>query len=332
MSNLILSKIKSLVAGVGVDFDNAPTINGEGFRAKRNLIVNGAMAIDQESRGPVASGYIIDQWFIIVGTLSAARNTSGSPEGFSGNLLVHRDVTGAVGIGQRIEAANATALEGKQATFSFHHTLVSGNCTSIDVSIYSANAVNDFTGTTLVQTVNIVQSAGMNTVVFNALPASIKNGIQVSITYNVVGDTSVRFTSAQLEEGKVATPFEHLKISEYLAECQRYFVTFGNKTAVSSRWGMGMGPNGVRADININCPVPMRDCPSVINVVITSMILSDTSVGYSVTSLTLNTNLSSNKTVSLAASVAGGLTSFRPYFLEGANTQIDNVFSLSARL
>ena len=77
---------------------------------------------------------------------------------------------------------------------------------------------------------------------------------------NFMDNTSNRFfiTGVQLEEGSVATPFEHLSYGEDLALCQRYYWQVNDNTY--RRIG-GYKRNDSNVHFEIQSPVPMRIAP-----------------------------------------------------------------------
>jgi len=192
--------------------------------SNRNRIINGGMDIWQRGDNTTGSGFFADRWRIESGVTTAVENAGGSAPGFRRNAYIRRNVSGNAVVAQRIEAANCFDLAGKSVTVQLHHTTASGSCTNIAVSIYRANSMDTFSGTTLVQTINITDtSTGTKTVTFNALPSEVANGIELRIDYTVVGDTYVRLTGVQLEVGSKATAFEKRPFQQELALCQRYF-------------------------------------------------------------------------------------------------------------
>ena len=136
-----------------------------------------------------------------------------------------------------------------------------------------------------------------------------------------------QITGVQLEAGAVATPFEFEDIGTTLAKCQRYFIRFGSPSLnAAENFGLGLTYSSTQALIQLRPPVTMRVLPTSIDSLALSV--DDASVAPSVTSLTINQG--GTNVVLVFATVASGLTQFRPIFLRG-NTSGCHV-SLSAEL
>jgi hypothetical protein len=136
-------------------------------------------------------------------------------------------------------------------------------------------------------------------------------------------------TGVQLETGTVATPFEIRPYGTELALCQRYAVVFnGADSNSANRIGFGLATSATKAYCLINHPVTMRAKASLTNSA--TIAVSDASNGTATTSLAVQSIVSDTNHTGIDITVASGLTSFRPYFLEfnGAS----GVLTLSAEL
>jgi hypothetical protein len=121
----------------------------------------------------------------------------------------------------------------------------------------------------------------------------------------------------QLEAGSVATPFRRNanSIQGELAACQRYYVRYTGPNLYST-FGVGLAVSTTQTRIVIPLPVPMR--------------VSPTSVEFSTLGLYDGVNLpgvngvalaeTSTSTPAVNATVASGLTQFRPYVLLSNNS------------
>jgi len=93
----------------------------------------------------------------------------------------------------------------------------------------------------------------------------------LSVNLGAAANNYVQFTGIQIEEGKVATPFEHRAIGEELALCQRYFemIEFENSmdqngsTAVEMLIGNGFAYTGGRTLNHLKFNVQKRTPPVV---------------------------------------------------------------------
>jgi hypothetical protein len=164
--------------------------------------------------------------------------------------------------------------------------------------------------------VNMWFSAGTD---FNARTNSL--GIQNN-TFDIWG--------VQLEAGPVATPFRRNanSIQGELAACQRYYLRHNASSANAfERVGLGSASSTTGASILIPIPVQFRSNPSSIE--FSGLSLFDGTAFTAVTGATLDN--AGVKIVVVVATVASGLTQFRPYQL-GANNNANMFLGINAEL
>jgi hypothetical protein len=165
--------------------------------------------------------------------------------------------------------------------------------------------------------IQLITSAGST---FNTISSSL--GIQ---------SATIDFWGLQVEAastGSTASPFQTATgtIQGELALCQRYFYRQGAPVNYSY-YGLGLAVSTTASRIMIPLPVNMRVEPS--SVSFSNLALYD---GVSIIDLTTLTIAETNvQTPSLTASVAAGLTQFRPYSLI-SNNSTAGFLSLNAEL
>jgi len=190
----------------------------------RNLLINGDFSVWQRGISGFSSGYSADRWRVATGALDVSRTNSYKSNNTNWAMAVNRSVSGTVAIEQRIESTPSVSLRDKEVTVSFENTTSSGTLDSIDVSLFSADVPDDFSTTTLIETVNIAAPVdGFNSASFAALPASASQGLSLRVGFNNTGGTTNVISLIQLEEGDLATPFDTVTPADQLARCQRYF-------------------------------------------------------------------------------------------------------------
>jgi hypothetical protein len=346
--------------------DTNGTINANvnPFVAGKNRIINGAMAINQRNytSSTVDGSYIVDR---ILGFGSSSTVTS-SVQAFTAGAapvagyeavnfcrlaVAGQSGTSAYGIlTTRIEDARTFA--GSTATISFWAKANTGTpkiavewdtylgpTGSTGVRTYAGQvtlstswarysvtvAIPSLTGKTVNASnvtyaqLNLWVSAGSD---FNSRTGSI--GIQNS-TFDIWG--------LQAEQSSTVTPFQTATgtIQGELAACQRYyFRSTATTIATYGPFAQGFANTSAQTVLQVPLPVSMRVVPTALEYG-SSFVINDGPTNTTVTTITLDTQVSLNTLVSLIANVAGGLTQYRPYRLL-ANNSSTSYIGLTAEL
>jgi hypothetical protein len=143
------------------------------------------------------------------------------------------------------------------------------------------------------------------------------NNVIVFIWSDVTDTTAGDFlylAGVQLEAGSVATPFERIDYGRQLIQCQRYFYRM-NTSGLFDSYALGFASTTTSAVMHVTLKVTMRSSPTVTS---STLQLDDVGSGFAVTGLTVN--FPSTDLAKLTATVASGLTAFRPYQLTANNS------------
>lgn len=278
--------------------------NGGQLAGLRNRLINGQTIIQQRGQISVTSAYqySADRWLValsgatVISSTSNVGGLSGSPSGY-GLYITGTWTTGSPTWAQKIEAANVADLVNKQVTVSGYINFPSGVNDTISVSLFYANARDNFATSTLIATNTTPTITGGSTVSFSTTfsaatmnVANIVNGLQVVIskTNTVTHGTTANYVlaCAQLEVSPVATPFEQRPYGMELALCQRYFQSYGGTTSVAWATPQISGSTGSSAYIS-HSPT-FRAAPS-LTVVGTGFTAQDNSAGPATATITLGT-------------------------------------------
>jgi len=136
---------------------------------------------------------------------------------------------------------------------------------------------------------------------------------------SVVGTNAATWqvTGVQLEKGSAATAFEYRQYGQELALCQRYFISYGGTNGYE-RFAVGVCSGTTTASVSTFLPVPMRIAPSLSYSALSHFGVYD---GGNVTVLTgFALDQPSTTIVSYTATVASGLTQYRPAIVVANNT------------
>lgn len=250
-----------------------PSLNGGPLAGNRNVIINGAMSIDQRNNGSTqtftagsALAYCVDRWY----TYSTGANITGnqfftSQDGSYRYILNGSTGVTGIGFGQRIEQLNSFHLAGSTATLSID--IANNFLSTITWTLFKANTTDTFgtlasptrtqiaTGT---WTVNNVVNRYSTQI---SIPSDANTGLEVVFTVGAQTSGSLIVGNVQLEAGSISTPFERRSHGIELMLCQRYYwrgtpatdLNFPSYTA------------GVVMSWPIMFPVQMRVTPTLIS-------------------------------------------------------------------
>ena len=342
--DLIAATGASTVANVGVGADGttlvADSSTSTGLRwqgsqaAGKNFVINGGM--DWWQRGITytqatnsGSGYgSADRWKVASygsgsPALTLAQSTtvpSSVPVQYSAAMSWSSTVsTGDIFIEQWVENGKYL-IAGQTVTLSFYAKATTGASFTFDLD-------QDYGGT-VVAIGTAFQKYSISWTVPSTFqsspPTGTSSGNNVEIRFfrstsnNAVANT-ITFTGAQLEIGSVATPFSRAggTLQGELAACQRYYYRVGGDQTTQP-YGIGFGTAATTTSIVMTHPVTMRTAPTLSEY--SYLWLADAGSTTNVTSLAIQANWCGKNTVMVVASVASGLTTYRPYILIAQGT------------
>jgi hypothetical protein len=316
------------------------------FYAGKNKIINGDFGIWQRGTSITASSvYTADRWFASQGNGSCSvfqqTFTPGAAPvaGYEGQFFARyaggNSTSGVPVFQQRIE--DVRTLAGQTATVSFYfRNSATGNPSSVTlIQNFGSGGSADVT-TTVVSSPTYTGSWVRYSYTISVPSVSGKtigtsSYLALSFNFPLSQTWTVDIWGVQVEAGSVATPFQTATgtIQGELAACQRYYYR-NSGGQILSNIASGAGNSATIAVIFLQMPVVMRTIPTSLDYS-TLSIIDNVSTSVAVTSLVFNTNQGSNNTYGLVATVAAGLTAYRPYFLVGTSTTASYV-GLNAEL
>ena len=186
-----------------------------------------------------------------------------------------------------------------------------GDTTSTADSVYNRGSATSLNGLTLYFDLgsgsNNEKSAANSWAATGVNSYGSRIAGNVKLCANAGADWSI--TGVQLEEGSVATDFEHRSFGQELVLCQRYFFNItGDNNTKSSVLGYANSSSNFRAVVNF--PVPMRANPTFSGSA-TSMVVdsSDDSDSFNVNTIVVNSSTTnSNPFQQCLEANPGGMT------------------------
>jgi hypothetical protein len=360
MSEISVNSILDATGGATTTINGfTPTVSN---MAGRNRIINGDMRIDQRNAGAAVTAttsntYPIDRFFTRnsteTGTITGQQSTLGNSKSMKVTATAAvTDLTTSklvYGVSQRIESFNVVDLQNKTITASFTvETNWSGN---LAVAFRATRATVQ-----RAYVVDVAVTSGVNNISVTmvnedlAFDSANSQGLQLTIGFNnedtyqtattgawLAGafftSTSstqwakttgnfINITDLQLEEGSVATPFEHRQYGLELALCQRYFQTYGGNS-IYERFGGGFNYLTTQSRIDMFLATTMRSTPT-----LTISSASHFSVEYgggAIVCTAISLDQPSTKVVSLNCDVSSGLG-------QGQGVHLNASGTLAARL
>ena len=327
----------------------------------KNVLINGSMRVDQ--RKPISpyiytaatvpansdDTFLLDRWILlsdgndVVDVSQVVRTANGA---YAECKLEVQTANKQFGILQILEARDSGRLLGQTASLSFKARMAAA-----DDNTHSVKAVVlAWDGTADVVTSDVVAVWGAtptyvanwtaeNTPASQTLTiteqtfriegiaidtASAKN-VAVFIfcdQINGVVNDAIIITDVQLEVGSVCTPFEFRPFGNEMSLCKRFYHSIGGDHLYNFTGVFGSASSTTVAAILTTFPVPMRVIPTFGYSAVAHFNISDGATGFVPTVLT---TLGRGNYHDAIIVTSAGLTQWRPYFMNAANT-------LSARL
>jgi hypothetical protein len=224
-----------------------------------------------------------------------------------------------------LESRDAARFYNQTASLGFKVLQSSGANNTVVANIYKANALNDFSAMTLI-------AASPPTTVPSATPTTVQMpsvamgncvaGVCVEIVFTVGAVTAANYdlTDVQLEIGSFCSGIELEAVTVTSQKCRRYFQRFAFIQATAS-YGFGLAQSGTKVQIALQLPVQMRAIPTLSVANVTHLQVNDGTTATSLTALALFPTCCTYDSVLFDATVAAGLTAWRPYFMNSADAQ-----------
>jgi hypothetical protein len=300
-------------------------------QAGKNKIINGDFGIWQRGTSftnPVTTSYVADRWRVSNATEPTSRTiaqqtfTPGTAPvaGYESAYFLRSTLTTvgsstAVRVQQRIEDVRTFA--GQTATLSFYAKSDSNRTQSVSVTQNFGSGGS--TSVTALASTNYSTTTSWTRFTFTFSAPSISGKtigtssfLDLSMTQALTDGSVLDLWGVQIEYGSKATPFQTATgtIQGELAACQRYYVRFSGGT-VYENFGAGFAASTTIAQCIVNLPVTQRIASAVVD--FSTLSLFDGVTFTAVTAMAFSAQ--SKNQPRLEATVASGLTQYRPYAL-----------------
>lgn len=147
--------------------------------------------------------------------------------------------------------------------------------------------------------------------------ATYKDRAGATTDESFVGAGSIFIAQIQLCAGDVALPFQPKSFAQELQDCKRYCV--GITVSGYEAFGSGNGATTTTAYIQIPFYCEMRTNPTLVGTAADYRLFDSAGTGYDLTVLAIEAGTKSKYVGAVIATVASGLTAFKPYFIGGDN-------------
>lgn len=263
----------------------------------RNKILNGSMRVAQ--RGTSFTGgtdnaddtYTLDRWYVLAegnDSIDVTQSTDGPDTGGYAIALDVETTGEKFGIAQIIEAKDCIGLIGGNVNLAFDAKVSNARIDTVKAAIVAWSGTADSVTSDIVSTWNA--DGATPTLIANATfentPADLSVGTsyaRYSVTANVdtastsniivfiwsddatnptAGDI-LSISNVQLEQGNIATPFEHQEYGDELDRCQRYHYRFVSDASVKTSLGIGDADSTTSIKVLVPIPVHLRSLPTV---------------------------------------------------------------------
>jgi hypothetical protein len=230
------------------------------------------------------------------------------------------------------ETINSIPFTGKTVTFSFYARAganYSAASNALAATLYSGTGTDQqanagYTGTATVGTVTATLTTTWQRFSVTGTVAATATELSTYFASTPTGTAGVNdyyeLTGVQIDIGSVALPFRTngATIQGELSACQRYYYR-QTATQSFSNLGFGMANSATQVFLQIKTPVSLRSTSSAA-IEYSTLAVYDTGAVTTVTALAITGSQISSNIVTVTATVASGLTQYRPYFLIAENS------------
>ena len=336
-----------------------------GLSAGKNTVINGALEVWQRGTASTAIGsgtFLADRWQAVRSGFAAGASQSRQATGDTTNLpeiqycaRVQRDSgntsTAEIYLGQNYETVNSIPLAGETMVFSFYarkgaNYSAASNALGLRVATGTGTDQNFITGSYTGSTNIYNATAATLTSTWTRFSVSFTVGTTATelgfyFNYQPVGTAGANdyfeVTGVQLELGTTATTFSRNAgtFQGELAACQRYFYAVtadGNNNGAAPITSHGTAASATVVEASLPIPVTMRTAPSLsVSSAISFRVYDNVNTATVTTAMALGTSASQQNAVIVKATVASGLTQYRPYYVIPASALVSYIY-LSAEL
>jgi hypothetical protein len=319
-------------------------LNGAQVAAGKNAVLNSNFSVWQRGTSftaLTASQATADRWFINPGVAGGSGAVTRQATSDTTNLpniqycaRVQRTAantgTNPFYLAQSFESVNSIPFAGKAITVSFYARAganFSAASSLLGVQLLSGTGTDQnfitvaYTGQATVAGANVTLTTTWQRFTVSGTVASTATELALYFVNTPVGTAGAadyyEVTGVQLEAANTASPYapNGATYQAELAACQRYYWR-GSGASAYGGWGTGSGETTTSSYIVINNPVNMRTTPSSVDY--SSLALYDQVAVTAVTGVTIGNSTAGTTTV--RATVASGLTVYRPYILLNNNS------------
>ena len=292
------------------------------IEAGKNALINGGFDIWQRgTSSTTTSGYLTaDRWYLFSGgAVTWSRETTTVPAGSLYSMKVAAGATIQPILYQAIETFNAIQFAGKNVVFS----VLAQASTSTGITIDVQHSSSENVGPTGSWTTITATSGGSGTATSSgftkisgvfAIPSTAKSlMVRIYTSSTIASGVNVFIGQAQFELGSVATDFSRAggTLAGELVAAQRYYYRVTASDAYS-QFGFGMGTSATNVKGTVPFRTQLRTVPSSIDS--GNLAVYDGTNVTAITSIALN-NQTAGHEGGFSATVASGLTQYRPYSL-----------------
>ena len=326
----------------------------------KNAIINGGFDIWQRGTSvalaaSTSTTYTADRWCTTTGA-NEATTVSRQATGDTTNLpniqygLRYQRNSGQTGttaytLISALETINSIPYVGKTVTLSFYARAganFSATSNLLGATVISSTGTDQNPFSAWVGLATPVSGSATLTTTWQRFSytgtiASTATQLAVEFQYTPTGTAGANdyldITGVQLELGSTASTFSRAggSIGGELALCQKYYWRHTGVSTFTS-FAFGAANTTTVAQCGIKLPVTMRAVPSSLDQqTAANYRLSDNVTGTAISTSLVIDGVSTTDLVTIDATVASGLTAFRPYWLQ-SNNVANNYLGFSAEL